>query len=66
MRYVLTIRGYVVLDHTYVDIIVTDDSVPADSPYYECWKTTLAVEDLNQPNPKRWARQVLERLATDA
>ena len=66
MRYVLSIRGYVVLNSTYVDIIVTDDSVPVDSPYYQCWRTTLAVEDLNQPNPKRWARQVLERLATDA
>lgn len=66
MRYVLTVRGYVVLQNTFVDIIVTDDSVPTDSPYYEVWKTTLAVDDLNQPNPKRWARQVLERIARDA
>lgn len=66
MRYVLTVHGYVVLSQTFVDVIVTDDSLPREDPYYECWKTTLAVEDLNQPNPKRWARQVLERIARDA
>lgn len=66
MRYVLTLRGYVVLDHTYVDIIVTDDAYPQESEYYHVWNQTLAVEDLNQPNPKRWARQVLAQIARDA
>lgn len=66
MRYVLRVRGYQILDHTYVDITVVDESKPTNDPKYECWMTTVAYDDPLEPNPKRWARLLLRKLAHDA
>lgn len=66
MRYRLTVRAYEVMQHTFVDIAVFDDSVEPTDERYDAWITTLAYDDLAQPNPKRWARQILERIAKDA
>lgn len=66
MRYRLTVRAYEIFDHTFVDVLVMDDSVEPTDDRYQAWVTTLAYDDLVEPNPKRWARQILKRLAHDA